>query len=201
MTVDPIFKLVFGKDWDQLPPVFHKHYANRPGCDDHVVVEGYLNVSCAGPIRRLGWLFWLMGSIPPINEKNVPVTVHFTSEKNSARYRFERIFHFRNRPPYHFNSYMEQICDNKVIEITGGNMGWCTHFCWENNKIVMRHAGYVIRIMGYYIPVPLHWLIGRGYAEEIAVDDNTFDMCMHLTHPIWGKIYQYNGRFRMTKTP
>ena len=78
---EPIFKSIFGVVWDELPPVMKRHYANRPYTDDMTMVSGYLDVSCAGPIKWFAPLFWLMRGIPPANEKNVPVTVQFESEK------------------------------------------------------------------------------------------------------------------------
>jgi hypothetical protein len=85
------------------------------------------------------------------------------------------------------------------MEITGPGMGWRAFYCWENGKVVMRHSGYALKILSFYLPLPLHLLIGKGYAEETPVDEDTFDMCMHLTHPKWGKIYEYKGRFKVTK--
>ncbi len=54
-----------------------------------------------------------------------------------------------------------------------------------------------MNIFGYFIPLPLTFLIGKGYAEEIATDNKTFDMITHITHPWWGKIYEYKGRFKV----
>ena len=199
MTNAPIFKSIFGKSWDDLPPVIKKHYANRPYTDDLVIVDGMLDVSCAGPIKVLWRILVMMKSIPPFSEKNVPVTVNFRSDKDTQKFHFQRIFHFKDRKPYSFRSYMIQTKDNEVMEISGPGMGWRAFYGWENGKVVMRHSGYALKISGLYIPLPLHLLIGKGYAEEIPVDDNTFDMCMHLTHPRWGKIYEYKGRFKVTK--
>lgn len=196
---DPIFKSIFGAAWDNLPPVMKKHYANRTYTDDHVTVEGTLDVMCAGPIRALAPLFWLLGSIPPINQKNVPVTVHFRSSPDTKKFHFQRVFHFQGRKPYHFRSYMIQVENNDVVEITGGGMGWRMLYDWENGKVVMKHKGYALRLFGHYIPLPLEIFLGKGYAEEVAVDDNTFDMQMHLTHPRWGKIYEYKGQFKVVK--
>jgi len=196
---EPIFKSIFGEAWDGLPPVIKKHYANRPYTDDLVTVEGTLDVFCAGPIKALWRLFVLMKNIPPFSEKNVPVTVNFRSDKDTQRFHFHRAFHFKDRKPYDFRSYMIQIKDNEVMEVTGMGMGWRAYYGWKNGKVVMKHSGYSLKFMGYYIPMPLHLLIGEGYAEEIPVDDDTFDMCMHLTHPKWGKIYEYKGRFKVTK--
>ncbi len=46
---------------------------------------------------------------------------------------------------------------------------------------------------------PLLHLLGEGNAEEIAVDNDTFDMHVDISHPWWGKIYEYQGQFRITR--
>lgn len=196
---DPIFKNIFGPAWDDLPPVMKKHYANRPYTDDHVMVGGTLDVMCAGPIKALASLFWNMGSIPPHTEKNVPVIVHFRSNPDTKKFHFQRVFHFHGHKPYHFRSYMIQVKNNDVVEVIRGGMGWRMLYGWENGKVVMKHKGYALRLFRHYIPLPLEIFLGQGYAEETPVDDDTFDMLMHLTHPRWGKIYEYRGRFKMIK--
>ena len=118
---DPIFKSIFGADWDALPPVMQKHYAIRPYTDDKVTVEGEMDVMCAGPVRLLAALFWLARNVPPVNETSVPVSVHFQSDKDRPHFHFHRIFHFKNRKPYHFRTAMMQVAGNEVVEMmTGG---------------------------------------------------------------------------------
>lgn len=197
MNEYPIFKNIFGRDWDSLPPVMHKHYANRPYSDDMTTVEGTLDVMCAGPIKFLAPLFWLMCGIPPHTEKNVPVTVNFTSDKDSNSFHFKRIFHFKKCKEYSFNSRMIQVKDNEVIEIMRSGFGWRMRYVWEDNRVKLKHEGYIIHLFGRSIPLPLTFLMGEGNAEEVAIDDNTFDMVVTITHPWWGKIYEYKGRFKV----
>lgn len=160
---EPIFKDVFGPAWDSLPPVIKKHYANRPYSDDVVVVEGALDVFCGGPIKAFWRLFVAMGSIPPFSEKNVAVTVTFRSDRKTRRFHFHRVFHFKDRKPYVFRSHMVQIRDNEIMEITGPGMGWRAFYSWEDGRVVMKHRGYALKILNFYIPLPLHLLIGKGY--------------------------------------
>ena len=61
----------------------------------------------------------------------------------------------------------------------------------------LKHKGYVLNLFGHYLPIPITFLIGAGNAEEIPIDDNTFDMCVDITHRWWGKIYEYKGRFKV----
>lgn len=193
----PIFKGIFGESWDDLPIVMHKHYANRPYSTDEVIVDGTLDVMCAGPIKLLGPLMKLMGQIPAQNEKSVPVSVTFRSELNTKAFHFVRKFDFKNSTPYIFHSRMMQMKGNEVIEIMPFGLGWKMLYRWDGEKVVLEHNGYALHLFGHFIPVPLTLLMGRGYAEEIAVDDKTFDMITHITHPWWGKVYEYKGRFTL----
>lgn len=196
----PIFKNIFGSSWDDLPPVIRKHYANRPYTDDLTVVEGTLDVMCRGPLKALSPLMKLLGQIPTHTENNVPVTVRFQSDKNSKAFQFNRTFHFKNVPTYVFRSRMLQIKGDEVIEIMRFGLGWKMQYRWTGEKVVLEHRGYALNLFGHFIPVPLTIFMGRGYAEEIPVDDNTFDMMTNIIHPLWGKIYEYKGRFSVVGT-
>lgn len=195
----PIFQSIFGDAWDSLPPVIKKHYANRPYTDDLTIAEGTLDVMCRGPIRFLSPIMTLMGQIPARCEKNVPVTVRFQSQRETKAFAFNRTFGFHNSPPYTFYSRMFQIKDREVIEIMCFGIGWKMLYAWDGTKVVLRHRGYALRIMGHFIPLPLTILLGEGYAEEVPVDDDHFDMMTCITHPWWGKIYEYKGRFKIVQ--
>lgn len=196
---EPIFKSIFGDTWDSLPPVMHKHYANHPYSNDLTIAEGRLDVICAGPMKLMAPIMKLMGQIPPHNEENVPVTVRFQSDLTSKSFHFNRIFNFKKIKPYNFKSRMVQIKDNEVIEIMHFGLGWKMLYSWDGEKVILQHNGYAWLIFGHLIPLPLTLLMGKGYAEETPVDDDTFDMITHITHPWWGKIYQYKGQFKISK--
>ena len=191
----PIFKSIFGDDWDALPAVFKEHYALCPYTDDQITVKGVLDTYCAGPIKWFSPLFWMMKGIPPHTEKNVETTVHFKSDKNTKAFHFNRVFHFKTRAPYNFHSRMIQLRDNIVVEVMHYGLGWKMSYHWDGDKVTLRHKGYVLNAFGHFIPLPTTWFLGQGYAEEIAIDGNSFAMITHITHPIWGKIYEYKGQF------
>ena len=195
-----IFKSIFGNAWDDLPPVMHKHYANRPYTKECNTVDGVLDVMCAGPIKFLAPLFWFMGGIPPLSENAVPVVVSFESDEHTKAFHFNRTFHFKNRKPYSFRSRMIQITGNEVVEVMRFGLGWRMNYVWEDNCVRLKHKGYVLELFGRFIPLPLTLLMGEGNAEEVAVDENTFDMVVQITHPWWGKIYEYKGRFEVRET-
>jgi hypothetical protein len=92
---------------------------------------------------------------------------------------------------------MLQIKGNEVIEIMRFGLGWKMRYSWDGEKVILAHCGYALNLFGHFIPLPLTILLGAGYAEEHAIDDNTFEMLTHITHPWWGKIYEYKGRFEV----
>lgn len=194
---EPTFKSIFGQSWEELPPIIKKHYANHPYSKDETHVKGTLDVMCKPPLLWLSPIMKLLGQIPTYNEKNVPVMVHFKSDMNSKSFHFIRVFNFSKGRPYTFQSRMLQIKDDEVIEIMRFGLGWKMRYSWDGEKVVLAHRGYVLHLFGHFIPLPLTLLMGAGYAEECAIDDNTFVMRTHITHPWWGRIYEYKGRFEV----
>ncbi|MCP4429640.1 MAG: DUF4166 domain-containing protein [Gammaproteobacteria bacterium] len=194
---EPTFKSIFGEGWNELPPVMKKHYSNRPYTREETIVNGVLDVMCRPPLLWLSPLMKLFGQIPTYNEVNVPVTVYFRSDLNTKSFHLNRIFNFSKGKLYKFRSRMLQIKDDEVIEIMRFGLGWKMSYAWDGEKVTLSHRGYAFNFFGHFIPLPLTMLMGAGYAEERPVDDATFDMETRITHPCWGKVFEYKGRFEV----
>ena len=192
---EPIFRPVFGDAWDSLPPAIRKHYANRADVNERITVDGHLDIACSPLFCLFRKLHWWLGNVPPVNEKNVPVTVHFDSKEGCDGFYFNRIFHFKDRKPYTFRSCMRRQRGSDVVEIMNFGICWKVRYGWENGKVILSHRGFGIRILGYILPLPITVLVGKGEAEEIALSDDAFAMQATLTHSLWGKLYEYKGRF------
>ena len=195
----PVFKSVFSSDWDKLPCIMKRHYANRAYHDDVVTVKGCLKVEFSAIGRLLKPVFWLARTLVPHEGENIPCTVHFTTDAQSNAFRFNRIFHFPGQNPYHFRSAMIPVRGNEIIEKMSFGLCWRMLYSWNGEKVILSHKGYALHLCGVLIPLPLTILIGKGYAEELPLNDDEFSMMTEIRHPIWGKIYGYNGTFRITK--
>ena len=194
---EPIFKSIFGKSWDRLPPVMHKHYANRSHTDDLVTVEGRLDVMHAGPVKLFRYVFLFLELVPPFTEKNVPVRVDFKSTRDSNAFQFNRCFIFKGKKIYNFKSRMLQISGSEVVELMRFGIGWRMDYLWQDNKVILKHKGYLLNVFGFLVPLPITWLLGRGHGEEVAVDEDSFKTRVDICHPWWGKIYEYKGQFKV----
>ena len=195
----PIFQTIFGSGWDSLPPVMKKHYANRPYQNDKVTVEGVMKVESSRLGKLLTPFFQLAGTLVPYEGDNVPATVVFVSTPNSDVFQFDRIFRFPGRKPYRFHSRMKPVGGNELVEFMRFGLGWHMAYAWNGEKVILTHRGYVLNLFGLLLPLPLGLLMGKGYAEEIPLNDNEFSMMMEIQHPLWGKVYGYSGRFRVVK--
>lgn len=193
-----IFANIFGEQWAQLPPVMHKHYANRSYSRDVVTVKGHLDVEPGWWAKLLSPLLRLAGALVPHTGKQVPVTVYFRSEPNSAAFCLDRHFHFPDREPYRFFSRMAEIKGDDVVEWMRFGVGWRTRCYYDGKLVIMEHRGYVWRVFGQLLPIPLGLMLGTGYAEEEALSDDRFRMRMTITHPLFGKVYEYRGEFTIT---
>lgn len=198
---EQIFKSVFGFAWDKLPPVFQKRYMNRPHSNDITTVEGEMDIHFSKAMSCLMPFFRLFHVLVPYQGKNIPVKVDFRSQIDSAAVCLDRKFYFPGKPPYEFNSCMHVIKDNDIVERMSFGMGWRTHYFYDGKKVVMQHKGYVLRVFGLNIPIPLKIFVGIGHAEEEVINDNSYRVTMTMTHPWFGTMYSYSGDFTFIRLP
>lgn len=189
---EPIFKSIFGDNWENLPYVMHRHYSIRPFSNDKTEVCGTLDVFCKWYLKPF---LMLSRTAPSKNGKNIPVTVYFSNQEDSPAFYFQRIFRYHERKPFIFNSRMLQIQDNEVMEIMRSRICWHALYTWNGTKVILKHKRYSFLFCGFNVPLPLTWLIGRSDAEEWAIDNNSFAMRATINHPILGKLYEYKGQF------
>ncbi len=193
----PIFSKVFGDQWCLLPPIMHKHYANRPFCDEEHVAVGEMDIRCARPLAWLATIFKFVGGIPALNANKVEVRVRFRSSKNTRSLHFVREFFYKGESPHIFHSHMTHRQHGSVSEVTKFGLVWRSHFTWNGVAVLLAHEGYAFSLLGYELPVPLTWLLGSVHAEEHPIDEECFRMKMEVRHPLWGFVYGYRGQFRM----
>lgn len=196
-TDTPIFRPVFGESWERMPPVLQRHYANRPYTDDVVTLEGVMDIALSPLTRLMKPLFKIFGALVPYEDMGIPTTVYSKSEPDSPRFILERHFRFANREPYIFRSVFVMLGGSDVVELMKFGIGWRCDYVFDGTKVRLLHRGYVWRIGGVMLPLPLTWVLGKGYAEEEALDEKHFRMCMTITHPLFAKSFEYKGQFEV----
>ena len=195
---DSIFQTVLGDSWDELGDVIQRHYFLRPYSDDYICVSGVMSEVYHSMIAKLFLPFgMLFGAVVPYRGKDVPIDVHYSCSKDNSNIYWDRVFKFSERNHYHFKSHMEIAEGNEVIEFVRFGVGMRLRVTAENGAIVFRDAGYIWRLFGKDIPIPVGLLFGKAYVEERPVDENNFEMKMTLEHPLFGVMFRYTGAFTL----
>jgi hypothetical protein len=195
---ETVFQKILAESWSDLGSVIRRHYFLRPYSDDYICVRGEMSEIYHSSIAKILLPFGLLfGAVVPYRANNVPVDVHYTSSKTNANIYWDRVFKFSEKNHFHFKSYMEHVQGNEVIEFVRFGVGMRLKVTAENGAIVFRDNGYIWRIFGVKIPIPVNLFFGNAYVEERPLDENNFSMKMTLIHPIFGVMFRYEGKFRL----
>jgi hypothetical protein len=193
---EPIFKTVLGNQWMQLGSIVRQHYSLTPFSQDYVRVDGVMEEIHHSLIAKLLIPFGLLfGAIVPFRGANVPVSVHYSSNPNDGNLYWDRAFQFRHQKSFHFRSYMQHVGDNQVIEYVRFGVGMRLRVTAEGGALVFRDEGYVWRLFGYTLPIPVGLFFGNAYVEERPINADSFSMKMELIHPLFGTLFRYRGHF------
>lgn len=195
---ESVFQKILADSWDDLGTVIKRHYFLRPYSDDYICVCGVMSEIYHSSIAKLFLPFgMLFGAVVPYRANNVPIDVHHASSKENANIYWDRVFKFTEKNHYHFKSHMEHVRDNEVIEFVRFGVGMRLKVTAENGAIVFRGAGYIWRLFGKDIPIPVQLFFGNAYVDERPIDDNNFRMKMTLEHPVFGVMFRYEGKFNL----
>lgn len=199
-TQKSLIEKIFAEQTKNISPVLQKRYSNRPYSKDRLLVKGEMNIEVSKFFKFLSPLFRLSGALVPYPAQKIPVTVEFVSDTESNKIIMHRTFYYPDKKPYHFTSKVMHIKDNIVLEMMKFGFATKLIYTYDNNKITMDYGGYVLCIGKTLIPIPLGFLVGRFYAYEETISDDQFIMLVKLTHPLFGKIFQYDGYFKIANS-
>lgn len=194
---EPILKSILHKQWEKLPEVLKKRYGYRRYSSDVVAMEGEVNIYHSNLLYLFYPFLKLTKTLVPAKEKNVKTTVVVSNRKASKNFTFKRTFYSKNKKTHTFNTKMVPEKGSEIIEFLSFGLGWRHKISFSKDTIKLEHLGYCWKIFGKNIPLPISFLLGKIYAEEKALTVNSFAMIMKITHPLFGKIYEYKGVFEI----
>ena len=199
MSEESVFQTVLGDDWNDLGSIIQRHYFLKPKSADYICVSGEMTeISHSWYAKLLIPFGVLFGAIVPFQGKNIAVDVHYSSNPNNPNIYWDRVFKF-SHGDYHFKSHMEPVRKNEVIEFVRFGVGIRLAVTVEAGALVFKDVGYLWRLLGYDIPIPGRWLMGKVYVEERPIDEQTFSMKMTLRHPLFGGLFKYAGKFKLSE--
>ena len=195
-TNEPVLKRALGSQWSSLAHIIQAHYGLIPFTDEQILLSGIMDRVSYSLIAGFLMPFAVfMGALVPYRGQNVPVDAINQSMPDKPGYFWTRTFRFAGRKPYTFRSWM--ICKGagELTEYIRFGFGIRFAVTVLNGGLIERDLGYVWKIGKWSIPLPIHLLFGRSYIEEMPISDSEYQMKWTVTHPLFGEMFAYSGRF------
>jgi len=189
-------KQALGEHWASLGPSVQAHYSLSPFTNQTLRLKGVMESVSHSRLAALLIPFTsFFGALIPYSGKNVAVEVTNHSLPDKPGYYWHRSFFFPGRRPSSFRSVMLFTGDGEVTEFVRFGLGIRIGVSVLNGGVIEKDKGYVWKIKGLTIPLPIKTMIGESYIEEMPISDNEFEMKMTIIHPLLGETFAYNGRF------
>lgn len=183
-----LMQQALGDQWQELPAALRAHYQTRDNTD-----TGTLEISYP---RGMQWylnFLRLLGALVNRQGKDIPTTVAKTM-KNNVQF-WTRTIQFSDGKVIFFKSHWVAAGDNKLIEYVNPILGLCMAVRVEQGKLYYVGQYYVVKLGKLILRLPEWLVLGHTTIEEVALDEQHFTMDFRLTHPWFGLLFRYAGKF------
>ena len=196
-TTQPVIKKALGKHWDELSHIVKRHYDITPGKNISLTLRGEMSEVYHSKIAKLFLLPGrIFGALVPYRGKNIPTIVkNWTSGGNDKAMFWYRTLHFPNKSPVIFQSRMEHLTDNEIIEYVKYGMGIRMALFEQDSSLVFKGLGYVWKIGDLTILIPNWMILGDAVIVEKAISEEALHLNFEIVHPVFGKTFSYTGIF------
>lgn len=187
MVAVSIMQRALGAQWEELAPALKAHYKTEANRDVGILSIEYPK-AMQWPLNFLRLLGTLINE--PAREAPTEVSKWMTGEQQQWRRRVELPNQVMS-----FDSTWQYAGGNELIEYVKPFLGLKMGVTVRDGKLYYEGRAYILKLGSWLIPIPEALVLGHTTIEEVAVDDKYFTMDFRLTHPLFGQIYRYAGRF------
>ncbi|MDH5693276.1 MAG: DUF4166 domain-containing protein [Gammaproteobacteria bacterium] len=189
MDDNSIIRKALGDQWHALPTVLRAHYQEDDNSD-----IGALDVEYPWFMQYYLNFLRLFGALVNKRGKEIPTTVEKTLANRVQHWR--RTITFPNGKTLIFRSRWVYTGGNELIEYVNPFLGLRMAVKVEDGKLLYSGRSYILKLGSLLIPIPEALVLGHTTIEEVGLDENHFAMDFRLTHPLFGQLFRYAGKFR-----
>lgn len=191
----PVIKKALDENWEKLADIIKQHYDITPGKPSNMLIKGVMDEVYHSAIAKLfilpGRIF---GALVPYKGKNIPTEVrNWTTSDNRKAMFWHRTLAFPGKPPVIFESRMEHIKDDEIIEYVRYGMGIRMRISVKDSALIFNSIGYVWQLGKIKIPIPTWAILGNAEIIEKAISDDQFFIDFQIIHPLFGRTFAYSG--------
>ncbi|MBS0356581.1 MAG: DUF4166 domain-containing protein [Proteobacteria bacterium] len=183
-----LMQQALGSDWDKLPPALQAHYRFGTTTD-----TGRMDIEYPRFMQPFLSVLRVFGALVNRRGQQVPTVV----EKSVAgeRQHWRRTITYPDGKVIHFDSFWISAGHGQVIEFVNPVLGLQMAPYVTGNRLHYRGVRFVVKLGPILLPIPEWMVLGHTTIVEEAMDESHFVMDFRLTHPLFGQIFRYSGKF------
>ncbi|MCL2830925.1 MAG: DUF4166 domain-containing protein [Betaproteobacteria bacterium] len=183
-----LMQRALGADWDKLPPALQAHYQFGETIDTGAMDVEYprLMQPCLNVLGILGAL---------VNRSGRDVHTVVKKRVVGERQYWRRTLTYPNGKVVCFNSFWICAGEGQLIEFVNPVLGLQMAPTVKDSRLHYRGVRFVAKLGPLMLPIPEWLVLGHTTIVEEAIDENHFIMDFRLTHPLFGQVFRYSGKF------
>jgi len=193
MSENNIMKQALSERWSSLPSVLQAHYQDANNKD-----IGKLSVEYPGWMQLFLNILHLFGALLNRKGQDISTEVEKTMQGNTQYW--HRTLTFKDGKKVFFKSHWNYAGGNRLEEYVNPILGLCMSVAVKDGKLLYEGEYFVLRLGILKLPLPEWMLLGHTTIVEEQIDPEHFKMDFKLTHPLFGQIYRYTGKFYTKKS-
>ena len=183
-----LMQQALGADWYQLPPALQAHYRFGTTTD-----TGRMDIEYPRFMQPFLSVLRVFGALVNRGGQQVPTVV----EKSvvGERQHWRRTITYPDGRVIYFDSFWISAGHGQVIEFVNPVLGLQMAPYVTGGRLHYRGVRFIVKLGPILLPIPEWMVLGHTTIVEEAVDENHFVMDFRLTHPLFGQLFRYSGKF------
>ena len=183
-----LMQQALGADWDKLPPALQAHYRFGTTTD-----TGSMDIEYPRFMQPVWSILRLLGAL--VDRQGKSVTTIVEKRVVGERQVWQRTITYPDGQIVRFDSFWVAAGNAEVIEFVNPVLGLQMAPYVVGEKLHYRGVRFVAKFGLVTIPIPEWLALGHTTIIEEALDDTHFAMDFRLTHPLFGQLFRYSGKF------
>lgn len=183
-----LMQQALGADWDKLPPALQAHYRFGTTTD-----TGSMDIEYPRFMQPVWSILRLLGAL--VDRQGKSVTTIVEKRVVGERQVWQRTITYPDGQIVRFDSFWVAAGNAEVIEFVNPVLGLQMAPYVVGEKLHYRGVRFIAKLGPVSIPIPEWLVLGHATIIEEALDDTHFAMDFRLTHPLFGQLFRYSGKF------
>jgi hypothetical protein len=183
-----LMQQALGADWDKLPAALQAHYRFGTTTD-----TGSMDIEYPRFMQPVWSILRLLGAL--VDRQGKSVTTIVEKRVVGEHQIWRRTITYPDGQIVRFDSFWVAAGNAEVIEFVNPVLGLQMAPYVVGEKLHYRGVRFIAKLGPVTIPIPEWLVLGHATIIEEALDDTHFAMDFRLTHPLFGELFRYSGKF------